>query len=214
VKLSQLAYVRFKESLFDRRIRPGAVLSQGELGDILGVPIGPLREAVQVLEAEGLLTVMPRSGIRIFKPDMKRFRDVFQLRRMIEVEAVMRFVERPNEAVLDRLEREHVDHLARVEATPDALGLVDATTAIDRDLHRMLVNAMDNPIVSGVYERAVWQIQLVRMDSDYALSVALIRRTMQEHLRIIAALRSHDAEAARVAMEDHLLQAIRRAIDF
>jgi DNA-binding GntR family transcriptional regulator len=212
VKLSQLAYVRFKESLFDRRIRTGAVLSQGELGEILGVPIGPLREAVQVLESEGLLTVMPRSGIRIFKPDMKRFRDVFQLRRIIEAEAVTRFVEHPNEAVLDRLEREHREHLARVDATPDALGLIDATTAVDRELHRALVDTMHNPTVSGVYERAVWQINLVRLDSDYALSVVLIRRTMQEHLRIIAALRRHDADAARAAMEDHLVQSIRRAI--
>jgi DNA-binding GntR family transcriptional regulator len=212
VKLSQLAYVRFKESLFDRRIRTGAVLSQAELGEILGVPLGPLREAVQVLESEGLLTVMPRSGIRIFKPDMKRFRDVFQLRRIIEVEAVMRFVEHPVEALLDRLERSHTEHLARVEATPDALGLVDATTAVDRELHRVLVDALDNPIVAGVYERAVWQINLVRLDSDYALSVVLIRRTMQEHLRIIAALRRHDPEAARGAMEDHLVQTMRRAI--
>ncbi len=212
MKLSQLAYVRFKESLFDRRIRTGAVLSQAELGEILGVPLGPLREAVQVLESEGLLTVMPRSGIRIFKPDMKRFRDVFQLRRIIEVEAVMRFVEHPVEALLDRLERSHTEHLARVEATPDALGLVDATTAVDRELHRVLVDALDNPIVAGVYERAVWQINLVRLDSDYALSVVLIRRTMQEHLRIIAALRRHDPEAARGAMEDHLVQTMRRAI--
>jgi DNA-binding GntR family transcriptional regulator len=70
VKLSQIAYERFKEALLTGRIKSGSVLSQTHLVTTLDVPVSPLREAIQVLEAEGLLTVMPRSGIRILQPDM------------------------------------------------------------------------------------------------------------------------------------------------
>ena len=69
MKLSHLAYQRFKEHLLTGQIKSGSAISQSELVRTLGVPISPLREAIQVLQAEGLLTVMPRSGIRIVQPD-------------------------------------------------------------------------------------------------------------------------------------------------
>src|SRR5260221_14206241 len=103
-KLSHLAYRRFKEALFDRRIRTGTVVSQAELAEIVGVPIGPLREALPVLESEGLLTVMPRSGIRICKPDFELIKHSYQLRRILEREAVARFVEQADGTTLDRQE--------------------------------------------------------------------------------------------------------------
>ena len=49
-KLSQVAYQRFKEALFAKRILAGSTISQAELVAITGVPISPLREALQVLE--------------------------------------------------------------------------------------------------------------------------------------------------------------------
>ena len=55
---------------------------------LLDVPIGPLREALQVLENDGLLTMLPRSGIRIVKPGMSLMKDSFQLRRILEIEGV------------------------------------------------------------------------------------------------------------------------------
>jgi hypothetical protein len=59
-----------KENLFGRLIRIGATLTQSELIALLNVPGGPLRKALQVFESEGLLIMLPRSGIRIVKPDM------------------------------------------------------------------------------------------------------------------------------------------------
>src|SRR4051794_313558 len=93
-KLSQIAYQRFKEALFSRQIPIGATVSQGELAELLQVQTGALREAMQLLEKEGFLTVLPRSGIRIVKPDMSHLKDCFQMRRVIEAEAVRRFAER------------------------------------------------------------------------------------------------------------------------
>ena len=92
-KLSRIAYARFKESLFARRIPIGATVTQAELVELLEVPIGPLREALQVLENDGLLTMLPRSGIRIVKPGMSLMKDSFQLRRILELEAVRKYAE-------------------------------------------------------------------------------------------------------------------------
>lgn len=212
MKLSQLAYARFKESLMARRIRPGAVLSQADLSEIVGVPVGPLREAVQVLESEGLLTVMPRSGIRITKPDMETIRNVFQLRRIIERESAARFAELVQGNALDRQEEAHRDVIASVEAGRAGPELWQHSRAVDLALHRLMIERLRNPMISEVFERLHLQITLVRLEMEYELSAALIRRTMQEHLRIIAALRAGDPDGAAAAMDEHLTQAMHRSM--
>jgi DNA-binding GntR family transcriptional regulator len=212
MKLSRLAYLRFKENLLAGRIRPGAVISQAELSELVGVPISPLREAMQVLEQEGLLTVMPRSGIRIVKPDLELVRNAFQLRRVIEREAVARFAEQANAGPLDRLEARHRAEIARMEAAEDVGDFDRRAIELDRDLHGALVAALRNPFMSNAYDLAITQIQLVRLDMGYALSAGAVRRTLQEHMRVIEALRRHDAEEAGRAMDEHLTQAMHRAM--
>ena len=70
-RLSDLAYDRILEALFDRRVSAGAFVSQGELSELVGVPVAPLRDALRVLEAEGMLTIHPRSGIQFVKPGLE-----------------------------------------------------------------------------------------------------------------------------------------------
>src|SRR5579872_530633 len=63
-RLSDLAYDRILEALFDRRVEAGAFVSQNDLVNLLGIPLAPLRDALRVLQAEGVLVIHPRSGIR------------------------------------------------------------------------------------------------------------------------------------------------------
>src|SRR5690348_12607746 len=88
LKMSQVAYLRFKEALFQRRINAGTTVSQADLVAVTGIPVGPLREALQLLEAEGMVRILPRSGIQIAKPDLATVRNAFQLRQILEVPAV------------------------------------------------------------------------------------------------------------------------------
>src|SRR5262249_43138049 len=86
--LSRLAYERFKAALFERRIEAGAFMSQSELVALLGLPLGPVRDALQALQAEGLVTIRARSGIEITKADFALIRNTYQLRFMLERQAV------------------------------------------------------------------------------------------------------------------------------
>jgi DNA-binding GntR family transcriptional regulator len=210
MKLSQIAYARFKDGLLSGRIRAGATLSQSGLCELLDVPVGPLREAVQVLEFEGLLTVMPRSGIRIAKPDLAAIRDAFQLRRLLEREAASHFAAHARADILDQQQAAHLALLAETDAAADDAALWARARAVDLDLHRTLIRSLRNPLITSTFERVQAQISLVRLDMEYELSATLIRRTMKEHLDVIAALRGGDPEAAMAAMEIHLTQAMHR----
>ena len=70
-RMSDVAYKRLLEGLFSRKIAAGSFVSQASLVEILDVPVQPLRDALRVLEAEGVLAVHPRSGIEFLKPDLE-----------------------------------------------------------------------------------------------------------------------------------------------
>ena len=72
------------ELLFDRRLPAGAFVSQSELVRLTGIPVAPLRDALRVLEAEGVLSIQPRSGIHFVKPGLELTKSTYQFRTIIE----------------------------------------------------------------------------------------------------------------------------------
>jgi DNA-binding GntR family transcriptional regulator len=92
-RLSDVAVRRFRKALFGGAIEPGSVLSQSDLVRMLDVPVGPLRDALRHLQAEGLLTIHPRSGIEIRKPDLELLRHSYQMRLMLERPATRLFAD-------------------------------------------------------------------------------------------------------------------------
>ena len=106
-KLSDKAYSRFLDLLFEHRLPGGAILAQRELIEMIGVPVTPLRDALRVLEGEGLITIHPRTGIEIVGPGLELVRSTYQFRSMIETSAVEVYAEVATEAELAELERQH-----------------------------------------------------------------------------------------------------------
>jgi DNA-binding GntR family transcriptional regulator len=211
-KQSQVAYRRFKEALFERRITAGSTVSQAELVEITGVPISPLREALQVLEAEGLIQILPRSGIRIAKPDLALVRNAFQLRGMLEVPAVRHAAEAMPRARLESFLAGHEALLARtpgLEVTPE---IADQAHEVDFGLHLGVIGFMANPLLDRAYRQVHDHLRLVRLDQAYMYSAAAIARTMQEHIAIIRACLARDPDAAAAALEHHFAKAMQRAL--
>jgi DNA-binding GntR family transcriptional regulator len=212
MKLSQLAYRQFKDALLTGRIKSGTVVSQSELVRMLAVPISPLREAIQVLEAEGLLTVLPRSGIRIVQPDLELIKNAYQLRRLLEREAVIKFTLNCTKTTLDEWEQRHV---ALVEAVNNGLDQPDIGQRVDEvdyGFHFELIGALRNPIIDEVYRRTMERLVLIRLDRASALTPLLVKVSMAEHLKVIAAMKRQDPDGAAAAMDEHLIIAMHRGM--
>ncbi len=212
LKLSQVAYARFKEGLFARRIPIGATLTQAEVMELLDVPIGPLREALQVLENDGLVTMVRRTGIRVVKPDMNLLKDSFQLRRILEMEAVRKYAEVTQAEELARWDAAHREVLAAARSGMTEEALIAHSGTVDRGFHAVLIGSLRNPQIDEVYERMNERIRLVRLDNRYRQSATTVTQAIQEHLAILDALRKLDTAAAVAATEDHLRRALHRAI--
>lgn len=211
-RLSELAYERILEGLFARKVQVGAFLSQGELSELVGVPIAPLRDALRMLEAEGVLTIHPRSGIQFVRPGLELTRATYQFRSIIERAAVRVFAETADEGLLNELTRRHATLIAHIEAnglSSDDLAEVDA---VEQLMHSSVIAIMQNPLIDISYRRMMNYLRLLRLDRKFTSPIIL--RTLREHIEILSACTRRDAGAAEGALQAHLQAAIQRNIGF
>jgi DNA-binding GntR family transcriptional regulator len=203
------AYDRFRERLFSRRLSPGQFVSQRELCDLVGVPLGPMREALKRLEAEALVRVYPQRGLQIADINVDLIRDAFEIRIVLEKEAARRFaVDGPRE-VVDRLARATA---AIIERAQDGVSeaLLDETMDVDWQLHDCIIAAMGNKIIAEVHRVNSDKIRLIRLNNRYVPQRVV--PAMQEHYAVIEAFKKRDADAAAEAIERHLQISRRRAL--
>ena len=212
--LSDVARDRFLRALFERRLEPGAFLSQQDLVKLLGIPVGPLRDALRVLQTEGWLTIHARSGIELRKPDFALVRNSYQLRLILERAAVRTFAEIAPLAQIDALERSHRAVMERVQGIELSVNLGRELENIDFGFHLEVIEVLTNPMIEAAYSQAQRFVRFVRLDREYRLSSPLVVRTMNEHLTILAACRARDPDAAEAALELHFSRAMQRAIGF
>jgi DNA-binding GntR family transcriptional regulator len=207
--LSDLAYERVLEKLFDRTLPAGAFVSQSQLVGLLGIPVAPLRDALRVLEAEGVLTIHPRSGIQFVKPGKELTQSTYQFRVIIERAAVRVFAEVADDALIAEIELRHLQFLPRLEKR-GALGpeVLEEMEELETLLHDSVIGILANPLVETTYRRMHNYLRLVRLDRK--LTVPLALKGVREHLTIINAVKTRDPDAAEAALVAHFGAALQR----
>lgn len=207
-RLSDLAYTRILETLFERKIPAGAFVSQNDLVQLLGIPVGPLRDALKVLETEGVLTIHPRSGIQFVKPGLELTRSTYQFRGILERAAVAIYAETADDAELAEVERRHRQAMADL----DSEGLSDRVRAeieeLEIVLHNGIIGSLNNPLIETSYKRMHNYLKLVRLDRK--ITIPLAQRSLREHMDIILACKARDPEKAVAALSAHFNAALQR----
>jgi DNA-binding GntR family transcriptional regulator len=208
--LREQAYDRFKERLFSRQLSPGQFVSQRELCELIGVPLGPMREALKRLEAEALVRVYPQRGLQIADINVELIRDAFEIRIVLEKEAARRFaVEGPRELV-DGLARATAAIIERAQRKGVSERLLDETMTVDWKMHDCIVAAMNNRIIAEVHRVNSDKIRLIRLNNRYVPDRVV--PAMQEHYAVLEAFKQRDPDAAAMAIERHLQVSRRRAL--
>jgi len=209
-RMSDLAYSKVLQILFERRLPAGAFVSQKELVEMTGVPIAPLRDALRVLEAEGILTIHPRSGIEFIKPGLELTRATYQFRAIIESSAVAAFAETADEEGMAEIERRHLLAVAGIEANGLTRDMVETLDELEELLHIRIVSSLQNPLIEKSYRRLHNYVRLVRLDRKLTAPLAL--RSLREHLAIIKACRNRNAADAVAALQVHFANALQRSM--
>lgn len=211
ISLRAQAYESFQQQIVDANIRPGQFISQRELMQLLGMPLGAVRELIPRLEAEGLLKTVPQRGLQVAHVDLKLINNAFQLRRLLEREAASRFVTAVSDTDLHAIEDAHLDIVRRARRTKvdDAL-LKDATT-VDWGLHDLMIDTLGNELISETYRINSLRVRLIRLEGS-TLSADVLVPAMEEHLWFIDALKRRDAAAVVERLNHHIDSAHRRVL--
>ena len=207
-RLSDIAYTRILEILFERRLPAGAFVSQNELVKMTGVPLAPLRDALRVLETDGIVTIHPRAGIEFIKPGLELTRATYQFRGIVESSAVAVFAETADEMEMAEIERRHLLAVEAIETD----GLTPATRAeleaLEEVLHNAIIASLRNPLIETSYRRIHNYLRILRLDRKITAPLAL--RSLREHLAIIRACRQRNVAEAQTALQTHFANAMQR----
>lgn len=210
-RVRQSGYEHFQAALLDGRLRPGQLVSQRDLVDLMNLSIGALRELLPRLESEGLIHVMPQRGIQIPAIDLPMIRDAFQMRAALEREAVLSALRTVSDAVL----HEQLDlHRGQVEAVhrDPSDAVLDRGQAIDTAFHMLLVQATGNELIKAAYDINSIRIRLIKLDR-IRLTAVTLPAAFGDHIAVIEALLARDAAAAAAAMDRHIANARERALE-
>ncbi len=209
-RLSEIAYSRILEGLFLRKVPLGAFVSQSELVHLLDVPLQPLRDALRVLEAEGVLTIHSRSGIQFLQPDLELVRSTFQFRSIIERCAARAFAESAALDTIAGLAEAHQAAIREIEMRGSASPLQAILEPLEMQLHGGLVAALKNPLIETTARRLKTYDTLIRLERLTTQPLAL--RALREHLEILEACAERDADRAESAVATHFQGALQRVL--
>ena len=205
------AYQGFTQKILSGAIRSGQFISQRELMALLDMPLGAVREMIPRLEAGGLIRTVPQRGLQIAHVDLKLIRNAFQIRAMIEHEAISHFVHGASQQELDTIEASHRDILRRATAARPDPSLLDDAQALDWGLHDRMVDALGNEILSDIYRVNSMRVRLIKLEHS-VITPAQLLPAMHEHLRFIEALQRRDAAGAAELLLAHIRSARDRVL--
>ena len=204
------AYESFQRQIIDAGIRPGQFISQRELVQLLGMPLGAVRELIPRLEAEGLLRTVPQRGLQIAHVDLPLINNAFQLRTVLEREAIARFCRSVSDAELAAIEDAHLRIVKRARKRPIDAALLRDAQSVDWGLHDLMIDALGNALISETYRVNSLRLRLIWLDRT-TLSEDTLPNAMQEHLWFIDALKRRD-EAESVRRLTHHLDCARKSV--
>lgn len=185
-----------REDIMSCDLRPGAEVRESELAEKYGVSKSPIRDALQKLELEGLVEILPRQGHRVAPISISDAQDILELREVLEVAAVRKIAAQVSDEDLQTLNSFRVadvtslKNFVRYNRDFHAAICQLAGNARQSDLMRIL---MDN------YERLCIVSLSARKKETAAMSASL-----QEHNAIIDALQARDGRKAARLSTKHI----------
>jgi DNA-binding GntR family transcriptional regulator len=196
-------YQSIREAILDRRFAPGMRLNVEELASQLGVSLTPVRSAIQLLAADGLVDVHSRSGTYVATLTRRDLEETFDIRCALECLAAEKAVELVTEAKLERA-RSLLATLRRPVKT-DAHRKVHEQA--NSEFHDIIIRGSGNQRLADIYDSLKAHIAMCRLHRIDETWQSRLPQEEREHEEILAALEKRDAKALSKALRSHILRA-------
>lgn len=193
VNLKDRAYSIIKNKIIHCEYKPGEFLVESELMDVVGASRTPIREALNKLEQEGYIDILPKKGVMVRNITIAELNEIYEVRFLVEPYIIRTYGNLiPKNLVLELKESLN-------QAGTDA----ESSYHKDEELHSMLMKISQNTYLMDILNRLYAQNHRLRILSGNLLSYRNAE-TIIEHELILDALLEKDYEKAAQAMMNHL----------
>ena len=196
--LHQEVAVRLRQRIVEGQLAPGAKLNERELSELLKVSRTPLREALKMLAAEGLVELLPNRGAVVAQMSAQDVADTFEVIAGLEGQSGELAAQRITEAELAEIRALHFEMMA-------AFTRRDLPTyyRINAQIHTLINAAARNPVLAQTWRNVNARLQALRFRSN--VDEAKWKRAVKEHERMVELLAARDAVALRALLIEHLM---------
>ncbi|WP_297747915.1 GntR family transcriptional regulator [Hydrogenophaga sp.] len=188
---------QLRERIFAGQLVPGSFIDEPALCNELSISRTPLREALKVLTAEGLVRHEPRRGCFVSEVTERDLDEIFPVIALLEGRCAHEAAVNASDAELAALEQLHerLERCARARLIND---YYEANFAI----HEAIITLANNRWLAQVIGDLRKIVKLARLQQLHA--PGRLEQSLSEHLAVFAALKARDAEGAEAAMRTHL----------
>jgi DNA-binding GntR family transcriptional regulator len=199
-----VAYAGIRSSILSGEFEPGSQLKLQRLANRYSISLIPVREALRLLEAEGLVESVRNKGARVAPVSMADALDVYRLRLILETSALKMAFDDIDDDVIETLQQYQRDMRDAFSNDPDRY------LALHHDLH------------FGIYSRSGSKWMMAMLDLLWSHSERWRRLSLpridlaaptEDHLEILAALQRRDLPAACAALETHISVSVKALED-
>jgi GntR family transcriptional regulator, rspAB operon transcriptional repressor len=183
-----LIYKELRRSIIMGHRLPGSRLIVNEIAQYFNTSITPVRDALQMLSQDGLVTIRPRSGYYVTALSLKELRDLLDFRRILELAAIEKAVLRITPEQIEALRNVHEGYTGEDDAS------YERYTEENRKFHYLIAVASGNMALAealGHLHDRLARFMVVQQIGE---------RQIRMHNQIIKAMEEHDLEGARQAI--------------
>ncbi len=195
--LRDVVFNTLREAILRGDLKPGERLMEIQLASQLGVSRTPIREAIRMLEQEGLAVTMPRKGAEVAKMTLKGMEDVLEIRAALDELASQLACERMTEAQLERLKDRKQDFEISLRSEN-----VKAIAEADMNFHDVIYEATGNPKLVNMLNNLREQIYRYRV--EYLKNTDNYPMLIEEHDAVYNAILERNKEAAKTSIGIHV----------
>lgn len=195
--LRDVVFENLRTAILEGNLKAGQRLMEVQLAEQLGVSRTPIREAIRKLELEGLVVMLPRKGAYVANMSFKDLIDVLEIRSSLEGLAASLAAERLREEDIAELERVAKEFETSVRETD-----IDNVLKKDVEFHEKIFLMANNKKLYQLITSLWEQVHRFRVTyvSNYDASLSLV----DEHNRILEAIKSGDCELAKKYATEHI----------
>ena len=222
---SDRAYEHIRKRILSGEYRPGQHLNAKALATEIDVSATPVRDALRQLEADGLVTIHARQGARVNAMGLKEFRELCELRLLLETHTAWLAAHRRSDTELREMEialddmRQLTEQLV-AGTIPDEARLLAEMANADAQFHIAIMTAAKNDLIRAEILRLHLVNRVIARSTSAAGGRVVGDASDAEHLRevlatheaILEAIRRRDADAAKAAMERSLQDIIEQTL--